>query len=220
MSVPSESLPIIIIGAGISGLSLACLLEHYQIPFQIYDTLPRSYTQGYSISLRSWAFKPLLDVFGRNEAQLRAATATDALIGGKGDIHNMIRDAQTGDNLMVLRGGEGTYFRCNRSFLRDFFLERISPERVHFEWELCDVISDGDSVTATFENGEVVRGRLLIAADGVHSKSKSISLLNVWKADAAKIHRSPIKVPFQDRRTLASPFECIRRSKSRQGFRV
>ena len=180
MSSPSTELPILIIGGGIAGLSLACTLHQTNIPFEVFESLSPDHSTGYGISLLSWAYQPLLDVIGKDDQELRHKTATDSLVGGLGRINTYAYNGYTGEELFNL--GErkaGSVFRANRSLLRKFFLEDIPEDKVHFETTLSSVArGEDDSVLATFASGYTVRGSLLVAADGVNSTGKSANLLN------------------------------------------
>jgi 2-polyprenyl-6-methoxyphenol hydroxylase-like FAD-dependent oxidoreductase len=76
--------PILIIGAGISGLACARILNLYRIPNIIFETFPKSRRQGYGITLRSWAYSHFLEQLHIASSVFKSEAATDAPIGGNG----------------------------------------------------------------------------------------------------------------------------------------
>lgn len=74
--------PIIIIGAGISGLACARILSFHRVPNIIFEIFPKSRRQGYEITLRSWAYSHFLEKLHISPSDFKAATSTDAIVGG------------------------------------------------------------------------------------------------------------------------------------------
>ncbi|KAM0463099.1 hypothetical protein ACHAPV_003225 [Trichoderma viride] len=166
--------PVIIIGAGIAGLSLARVLQENGIQVSVYESSSRSAAQGYGITLRSWAYGPLVDKLGINLDEFRSAVATDGSVGGTGEINPTMHDALTGKPLIEASPSqtgspEGEFFRANRNRLREFLLRGVD---CHFDYQLVSLdIDEGEELlNARFANGAVVTGSLVIGADGVFSK--------------------------------------------------
>lgn len=180
MSSSTPNLPIVIIGAGIAGLSLARTLHQRGIPFEIYESQRQDHSVGYGITLRSWAWRPLLEVLGKDEQELRRKTSTDSPIGGIGHIDQIFYDAYTGQKLVDATRNDDIIYRANRVAIRKFLLEGIDENKIHWEATLLRVSQETDgSVLAVFTDGTTVRARLLVAADGVHSAGKSKSLVAI-----------------------------------------
>ncbi len=57
--------PVLIIGAGISGLACGRILNVHRVPNIIFEIFPKSRRQGYGISLRSWAYSHFLEQLRR-----------------------------------------------------------------------------------------------------------------------------------------------------------
>lgn len=70
-------------------------------------------------------------------------------------------DCKTGEVLVAAKVDDGR--RVVRRKLRDLFRRGID---VRFGYKLAGVDTSGEGVTATFENGEVVRVDVLVGADG------------------------------------------------------
>ncbi len=200
--------PVLIIGAGLAGLALASVLEANNVPYLLFESASRdSPSQGYGITMRSWAYEPLLDLLpkqpldgmGSNQySYFQKAVASDAAIGGLGAIDTKLRDAYTGQILLDLSPPSSTsdsemksgppHFRANRGRIRSWFLSRLDPSHLKFGWKLQDVHhKDAGSVVARFHVGDSqaeidVIGEVLVAADGVHSSVRRQLLPDVSPA--------------------------------------
>ncbi|KAH8807959.1 FAD-dependent monooxygenase [Xylogone sp. PMI_703] len=168
----ANKLPVLIIGSGIAGLSLAKMLSHHGIAVSVFEASPASRTQGYGITIREFAYGPLLKELGYTPDQLKKASATDREIGGVGKIDASLRDAYTGEALVKApptKNDQGQeFYRANRNALRGWLCEGVD---IHFDHKLVSFEIDKQEgfVTAQFQNGKSVIGCLLVAADGMHS---------------------------------------------------
>ena len=57
--------PILVVGAGLAGLSLARSLASYGVPAIVFDGAPETRRQGFGIMLRNWGYGPLLELSQR-----------------------------------------------------------------------------------------------------------------------------------------------------------
>lgn len=175
--------PILIIGAGISGLTVARLLTNAGIPCIVFEASP-SRSQGYAISLRDWGFRTLLKALGNIPlTSLTRAVAPDRHIGGWGWLDQSWRNNQTGSIIMMPpreSKEKPSILRANRNALRSWIADCGEEEvDIRYGHRLANLIfdeQDGDVFTAQFENGSSYKGSLLVAADGVHSTVRSLIL--------------------------------------------
>ena len=173
---------VLIIGAGISGLSLARLCAARGIFCILFEATTRLAPQGYGITARAWAYDPVLAELGISVSEFKAKTATDGPVGGVGKMDLTMYELQSGIPMLSPPKGntgspESDKFRANRNYLREFLMEGVD---VRFEHELSSVRLVRENgkdkfVEATFKNGQVVKGDYLIGADGVHSFGKYLS---------------------------------------------
>lgn len=179
--------PILIIGAGLSGLTAARLLTNSGIPCIVFEASPPSRSQGYAISLRDWGFNSLLAALGNLPlSSLTKAVAPDRHIGGWGWLDQSWRNNQTG-SIILMPPRESkekpTILRANRNALRTWIADCGEEEPdVRYGHQLTNVTlpkSDDDDIVVEFSNGAQYHGSLLIAADGVHSTVRSLILPSV-----------------------------------------
>jgi FAD-dependent urate hydroxylase len=159
-----ENLKIVIIGAGIGGLTAGLALRQAGYQVEIYDRIRQVGAAGAAISIWSNGVKVMNRLgLGREIAQ----------IGGR--MERMTYYSATGELLtdfslypLVERVGQCPY-PVTRADLQAMLLQAIGPEQVHLGAKCVAVEQDEDSVTALFEDGRRATGDLLIGADGTHS---------------------------------------------------
>lgn len=172
--------PVLIIGAGISGLTTARLLSQRNIPTIVFEQSCFERSQGYDITVRDWAFKPLLSDLGNTSVgDLERAVAVDRGLGGCGWIDLTLRDNSVGVTLMAPEPPkpgetEQSLFRANRTALRNWLGEGLD---LRYEHKLKSFKGKAGGVKAIFENGVEVEGSLIVAADGLHSTGKFSSCI-------------------------------------------
>ena len=159
-----EDLSVIIIGAGMGGLTAGISLQQAGYSVEIYDRVQELRPAGAAISLWSNGVKVL------NRLGLGSAIAQ---IGGQMNhmaYYNANGKLLTGFSLQPLidRVGQRPY-PVTRTELQQLLLNAIVPGTVRLSAKCIAVEQDHASVTAIFENGDRVTGDVLIAADGTHS---------------------------------------------------
>ncbi|KAL2856563.1 hypothetical protein BJY01DRAFT_169842 [Aspergillus pseudoustus] len=189
-------LPILIVGAGLSGLTTARLLTNAGIPNITFEASPPSRTQGYAISLRDWGYKSLLSALGGIPLScLTKGVAPDRHIGGSGWIDQALNDNHTGVCLIKPPfEAKQSIIRANRNALRGWIADCGEEDiDIRFGHRLCGIQYEGSRenehangegeedqvIVAKFENGARYRGCMLVAADGVHSAARSLVLPKV-----------------------------------------
>lgn len=192
----SPPYPVLIIGAGLSGLTTARLLTNSGIPCIVFEASPPSRSQGYAISLRNWGFNSLLAALGNLPlSSLTRAVAPDRHIGGWGWLDQSWRNNQTGSIILMPpreTKEKPTILRANRNALRTWIVDCGEEELdVRYGHQLTNVnlrkSDDADGgggggngdIVVEFSNGAQYHGSLLIAADGVHSTVRSLVLPSV-----------------------------------------
>lgn len=169
--------PILIVGAGLSGLTIARLLSNHDIPVCVFEQSTPDRSQGFGITVRDWAFNPLLEELGSTTStrDFQLAVATDGSVGGSGWADLTFRNNADGALLFnpdpTKPDHATTLFRANRSSLRNWLADGLD---VKFEHKLVDFKGQPGHVKAVFANGAEYEGSMLVAADGVNSASKPL----------------------------------------------
>ena len=164
--------PILIIGAGISGLATARLLTNSGIPNIVFEASTPDRSQGFAISLRDWGYSALLEGLGGLPlSSLTKGVAPDRYLGGTGWIDQALRDNCTGEVLVAPDPAtKQSIVRANRNALRAWIADCGEDELdVRYGHKLKSFRGELGNMTAEFENGARYHGSLLVAADGVHS---------------------------------------------------
>ncbi|KAK1714164.1 O-methyltransferase [Colletotrichum lupini] len=169
----TESRPVLIMGAGISGLCLAQALKKHNVPFRVFERDPAvdSRPQGYRLKLRRDAAVALAESLPEEVYQtFQTSCATLAI--GETDFNpftGLVVNSRSGGGLSGKLGLHPSYC-VDRAAFRTALMTGIE-DRIQFSKELSSYKADVDQgvVTVTFKDGETVEGRFLVGADGLHS---------------------------------------------------
>lgn len=156
---------IIIIGAGMGGMTAGLALKRFGHQVQAYEAVRFIRPVGAALSLWPNGIK-CLDYLGLHDQVARLG----------GDMSWMAyADAHTGKYLsqfsldpLVQEVGERPY-PVARAELQDMLIEEFGRQDVHLGKRLVKVVDDGHHVTAHFEDGTSATGDMLVGADGTHS---------------------------------------------------
>ena len=158
------NLKVVIIGAGIGGLTTGIAMQQAGYQVEIYDRATELRPAGAGISLWSNGVK-VLNRLGLGDKL--------AAIGG--EMNAMEYRSHTNERLSYVdlkplfeQVGQRPY-PVSRTDLQTMLLEAFGPEKVHLG--MCCVAAEQDqhSATAIFENGDRQTADLVIGADGIHS---------------------------------------------------
>ena len=159
-----ESLNVIVIGAGMGGLTAGIALQQAGYTVELYDRVRELRPAGAAISLWSNGVKVL------NHLGLSQEIAN---IGGQMD--RMAYYSHIGEKLndfslfpLIERVGQRPY-PVARTDLQQMLLQAFGAENVRLGMKCVGVEQDATSVTARFEDGSTATGDVLVAADGTHS---------------------------------------------------
>ena len=159
---------IAIIGAGISGLTLANLIylnKNQEIEFQIFEKRKKDYKDFGGIQLSPNATN-ILNIIGiqklgyENFHLPKFIDFLDLLSGEK--IFDM--------NVLNISSKTKPYICIKRSVLVDFLLSKLEKNMVHFNKEVINIKNIDNYTRLTFSDGTSYLSDLIISADGVFSK--------------------------------------------------
>ena len=170
-STPSPS-PVLIAGGGIGGLALALTLHQVGVPCTVFEAVPELQPLGVGINLQPNAVRELFDL-GFDEAVLDTIGLQArewALVGRNGnDVYAEPRGR--------LAGYRWPQYAVHRGQLQMLLLravrDRLGPDAVRLGQRVSGYRHTDDGVLARVDTRDgqhhEVPGRLLVAADGLHS---------------------------------------------------
>ena len=156
--------PILIVGAGPVGLTLAWKLSQLGLDVQVFEAENRITDQ-----LRASTFHPpTLDYF--DESGITAELVEAGRITPTWQIRMQTSGERAEFDLSVLNEDTAHPYRlqCRQELLGRALVARLPKDAVHFGCPITAVAQDKDGVSITL-NDEVVRGSILIGCDGAHS---------------------------------------------------
>src|ERR1700759_4441122 len=164
---------VIIVGAGIGGLTLGLNLHKAGIPCRIYESVPKVRAIGVGINLLPHATKELA-ALGLEKARAKVAIAT-----GDATFFNRFGQLIYQETLGRAAGYDHPQFSIHRGDLQMVLLEafraRVGHDRIGTGRHCLGVEQDDAGVTVTFSDGPgganrfAVRGSVAIACDGINS---------------------------------------------------
>lgn len=160
---------IAIIGAGLGGLTLACILYKNNIPFKIYEAeaSPNERGQGGLLDIHDYNGQLALKDAGVFEKFLEIILpGADAqrIIDMKG---NILYEDQV--------KGNGNRPEVHRGDLRRILLEALPENSIHWGHKIMQATSLGEGKhQVVFSNGSSIKTDLLIGADGAWSKVRTL----------------------------------------------
>jgi len=164
---------VIIVGAGIGGLTLALTLHRAGIPCRVYEAADAIRPVGVGVNLLPHAVRVLSDL------GLQAALARLAVTTQEAAFFNRFGQLIYREALGRFAGFDWPQFSIHRGDLQAVLLEafnaRVGADRLHLGWRCVGADQDADGVAARFRRAgddtdlPVQRGATLIACDGIHS---------------------------------------------------
>ncbi len=164
---------VIIVGAGVGGLTLGLALHQAKIPCRIFESVPELRAVGVGINLLPHATKELAALGLESELAKVAIQTTDATF------FNRFGQLIYQEPLGRAAGYDHPQFSIHRGDLQMVLLEafraRAGADRVVTGRHCLGVAQDDGGVTVTFSDGPggkdrfTVRGRVAIACDGINS---------------------------------------------------
>jgi FAD-dependent urate hydroxylase len=163
-----DKLHVIVVGAGMGGLTAALALQQAGYGVELFDRAPLLAPAGAGVSLWSNGIK-VLNRLGLGEA-------VRAIGGPMQHMGYMTKEgvALTHFSLepLVRAVGQRPY-PVARTDLQHMLLEAVGPEKVTLSAHCVAVEQDGGAASAVFADGRRATGDLVVGADGTHSIIRS-----------------------------------------------
>ncbi len=173
-----SNLPILITGAGPSGLAMACALQQHGIKYRIIDKLPQPVTTSNALAIHSRTQEILadLDILPAATADANKLYATNLYAEGEKILHIDLSDIDSPYPYILGLPQQST---------EKVFNQRLQALHANVERpaELISIFQNDNSVTARVkyshnEREEEIRCQYVVAADGSHSIVRKLLDLN------------------------------------------
>ncbi|KAF9578771.1 hypothetical protein BGW38_005272 [Lunasporangiospora selenospora] len=155
---------VLIVGAGLSSLFLALLLDRIDVPYQIFERAATVKPLGAVMTL-SAHIMPAFEQLGLYEDLQKISIPTKAFHVYNSDIKKI--GMLDGAKEKELVGYDRLLFA--RPLLYDLLLSKIPKERIHFSKKVASTRQDDKQVTIECEDGTSYTGDMLVGADGAYS---------------------------------------------------
>lgn len=161
----SSDQPILVIGGGIAGISVAIFLKKAGIACRVFEAHRDLTNIGGGLQIFPNGMRILAELGLEKKAIASGALMTEA----------QFKDHQ---GKPIVRSSMGIASRyglptitIRRSVLHKLLIDEGEKQGIFVEYEkkLCHIEEKRNQVNATFEDGAIASGRLLIGADGIHS---------------------------------------------------
>ncbi|KAF9131763.1 hypothetical protein BGW39_001365 [Mortierella sp. 14UC] len=184
---------VIIIGAGLAGLTLAILLHKAKIPFGIFEKSPETRNVGSAIYLNP-NICPLFTQLGiLDEYVAKSKYCATIRLFNENREQDFVLDFSIVDELT---GFEGRIIP--RQVLYELMLSKVPEENLHRGKRMLWMTQGENGVHVKFSDGSEVEGDILVGADGAYSAVRQ-TLYDRLKKDGM--------LPASDAKEL--PFSCV-----------
>lgn len=196
---------VIIIGAGIGGLTLAIALQQRNITYEIYDAAPGNKAVGAGIMLGTNAMK----VYGR--------LGLSAILESRGSLPDRysIRDHKRNvlkviDNKWLQERYDHKSLMIHRAALQDELINAVQAS-VHWGKKCVQVEETPTQASVQFEDGSMASGDILVGADGIRSTVREQCVVKAqYRYSGQTCWRAiiPIDLPAAEQRETAEVWGC------------
>ena len=163
----SRDSKILVIGAGIGGLTLALALHARGLSCRLFEAAPEFRPLGVGINMLPHAIREL------SRLGLQAGLGAYGVEAREFAYFNRHGQAVFAEPCGRFAGYEYPHFSIHRADLHkvllDAVMERLGPDAVRLGHRCVGVEQDAGGVTARFDSAESAAGSVAIAADGFHS---------------------------------------------------
>ena len=171
-----SNLRVLIVGAGLGGLTLAQSLARAGIDFEVFerDKSPFDRPQGYRLHLDGDAINAAREVLTPEVSAMFEATSlwTEAYTTILGQdlsvVKRILADDDHGDGVWPAHDGPPVHANVDRATLRQCLLAGLDV-KIHYNKALARYDQNAEGVIAHFTDGTTARGHVLVGADGIRS---------------------------------------------------
>ena len=158
---------VLIIGGGITGLTLALALHRAGIPCRVFEAAPEIRSLGVGINLLPHGVRTLSDL-GLEDALAKVAVATSEM-----GFYNRFGQFIHAEPRGRAAGYDWPQFSVHRGELHRVQIEavhaRLGEDSIVLDHRCVAIDQSSDGVAAHFADRPTVRGTVAIGCDGIHS---------------------------------------------------
>ncbi|KAK3816942.1 MAG: hypothetical protein JOS17DRAFT_806132 [Linnemannia elongata] len=156
---------VLIIGAGLAGITLAMLLERTNIPYEIFERAAAVKPLGSAIFLNSTTAKVFKQCGIYDELFASGKITRCIQIANENREIEYILDY--GEDALKMFGSHG--YILSRPRLYEILLAQVPKERFHMNKKMLSMENGGNGVLVRFSDGTTEEGDILVGADGAYS---------------------------------------------------
>ncbi|KAK3816974.1 MAG: hypothetical protein JOS17DRAFT_758750 [Linnemannia elongata] len=207
---------VLIVGAGLGGLTLGAILQKSDIPYEIFERAPEVKPLGSAMSFGA-ATAPLFKQLGIYDDFVALAKFNDSIqfCNEKRQTEYKMEFPSFPDESFSskLFGADG--FIVGRPILYDLMLRQVPTDRIHMNKKVLSTKQGGNGVILRCSDGTEYEGDILVGADGAYSAVRQNLYAELKKAerlpadDALPLPFSTVCLVGQTRSLTAEEFPDI-----------
>ncbi|KAG0238173.1 hypothetical protein BGW42_007164 [Actinomortierella wolfii] len=165
---------VLIVGAGLAGLTLGMILQKSDIPFEIFESAPAIKTFGAAMVFGP-TLAPMLKQCGIYEEFCSLGKINDSInvLNGDGKVEYSVSFTENKEMF-----GEDSYI-LTRPVMYDLIHRQIPSDRIHLGKRILSTHQDEHGVRIRCEDGSEYQGDILVGADGAYSAVRREITFNV-----------------------------------------
>lgn len=164
---------VVIVGAGIGGLTAAIALRRAGLDVQVYEQAPELREVGAGVQLSPNATR-ILERLGLGDGLRTVGVRPEALEHRRWEDGRLLMRQPLGESCAQAFGAP--YYHLYRPDLLAVLVAALPPDVVHLSHRCVAIAQHGDAAKVRFEGGATAGAPVVIGADGIHSTVREILL--------------------------------------------